>query len=92
MKKLENVRRDHNQRLQQLEHAKETDKVKAELITKNRELVEHAIMGVRAMLANQIAWPEVQAMVKRAAAQGDPAAACVKALKLDINHIVLQLS
>lgn len=92
MKKLENVRRDHNQRLQQLEVNKEYDKVKAELITKNREIVDQAIVGIRAMLANQIAWPEIKVMVAQATAQGDPVASCIKHLKLDVNHIVLQLT
>lgn len=92
MKKLENVRRDHNQRLQQLETNKEFDKIKAELITKNREMVDEAIVGIRAMLANQIAWPEIQAMVAQTASQGNAVASCIKSLKLDVNHIVLQLT
>lgn len=76
----------------QLEQSKESDKLKAEMITKNREIVELAIKGVRSMLAMQLPWPEVQAMVKQAAAQGDTAAALVKAFKFDVNHIVLQLT
>lgn len=54
MKKLENVRKDHSQRLMALERTQETDKKKAELITRNQELVDNAILAIHAALANQV--------------------------------------
>lgn len=91
MKKLENVRKDHDQRLMLLARTQELDKVKAELITKNQVLVDNAIKAVRGAIANQMSWPDIKAYVKDAAERGDPIASCIKYMKLEINHITLEL-
>lgn len=54
MKKLENVRKDHDQRLEALEKTQNIDKQKAELITRNQELVDRAILAIQTILANQV--------------------------------------
>lgn len=54
LKKLENVRKDHDQRLIALEKTQHVDKQKAELITRNQELVERAILAIQSLLANQV--------------------------------------
>ena len=54
MKKLENVRKDHTQRLIALEKVQEEDIQKAELISRNQELVDKAILSVQILLANQV--------------------------------------
>lgn len=54
MKKLENIRKDHDQRLTVLERAQETDKQKAELITRNQQLVDNAILAIQSALASQV--------------------------------------
>lgn len=54
MKKLENVRKDHHQRLEVLEKIQEVDKQKAELITRNQQLVDNAILAMQSILANQV--------------------------------------
>lgn len=54
LKKLDNVRKDHDQRLVALEKTQHVDKQKAELITRNQELVERAILGIQSLLANQV--------------------------------------
>lgn len=54
MKKLENVRKDHEQRLKALEQTQNVDKQKAELITRNQELVDRAILAIQTILANQV--------------------------------------
>lgn len=54
LKKLENVKKDHQQRLVALEKTQEVDKQKAELITRNQEIVEKAILAVQSALANQV--------------------------------------
>ncbi|CAG9863169.1 unnamed protein product [Phyllotreta striolata] len=92
MKKLENVRKDHDQRLVALEQIQTVDKQKAELITRNQELVDKAILAVQTLLANQISWEDITDMVKEASLKGDPVACCIKQLKLEINHISLQLT
>lgn len=54
MKKLENVRKDHSQRLIGLEKLQEEDKQKAELITRNQELVDRTILSVQMLLGQQV--------------------------------------
>ncbi|XP_057671845.1 ribosome quality control complex subunit NEMF homolog [Diorhabda carinulata] len=91
MKKLENVRKDHDQRLSALEKTQTVDKQKAELITRNQELVERAILAIQTLLANQMSWEDISDMVQEAASKQDPVAKHIKQLKLEINHISLQL-
>ncbi|XP_071601195.1 ribosome quality control complex subunit NEMF [Heliangelus exortis] len=91
LKKLENVRRDHENRLEALQQAQEADKIKGELIEMNLEIVDRAIQVVRSALANQIDWTEIGAIVKEAQAQGDPVASAIKELKLQTNHITMLL-
>ncbi|XP_030805510.1 LOW QUALITY PROTEIN: nuclear export mediator factor NEMF [Camarhynchus parvulus] len=91
LKKLENVRRDHEHRLEALQQAQEADKLKGELIEMNLEVVDRAIQVVRSALANQIDWSEIGAIVKEAQAHGDPVATAIKELKLQTNHITMLL-
>lgn len=56
MKKLENIKKDHDVRLSALEKAQETDKQKAELITRNQQLVEDAILAIQSALASQVSY------------------------------------
>ncbi|NXA14929.1 NEMF factor, partial [Sapayoa aenigma] len=91
LKKLENVRRDHEHRLEALQQAQEADKMKGELIEMNLAVVDRAIRVVRSALANQIDWTEIGAIVKEAQAQGDPVATAIKELKLQTNHITMLL-
>jgi len=91
MKKLANVRKDHDQRLMALEQTQETDKQRAELISRNQQLVDSAILAVRSALANQLSWPDIQNLIKEAEAKGDPVAASIKGFKLEINHITMML-
>ncbi|NXH20954.1 NEMF factor, partial [Bucco capensis] len=92
LKKLENVRRDHEHRLEALQQAQEADQLKGELIEMNLAMVERAIQVVRSALANQIDWAEIGAIVKEAQGQGDPVASAIKELKLQTNHITMLLS
>ncbi|KAM6075457.1 ribosome quality control complex subunit NEMF isoform 1-T1 [Chlamydotis macqueenii] len=91
LKKLENVRKDHEHRLEALQQAQEADKIKGELIEMNLEIVDRAIQVVRSALANQIDWTEIGAIVKEAQVQGDPVASAIKELKLQTNHITMLL-
>lgn len=54
LKKLDNVRKDHSQRLVALEKTQETDKQRAELITRNQELVDSAILAIQSAVATQV--------------------------------------
>lgn len=91
MKKLENVRRDHEQRLEALHQAQEVDRLKGELVEMNLQTVERALQVVRSALANQVDWAEIGQIVKEAQAAGDPVACAIKELKLQSNHMTMLL-
>ncbi|KAI4804857.1 hypothetical protein KUCAC02_026469 [Chaenocephalus aceratus] len=91
MKKLDNVKKDHVQRLEALHQAQEVDRVKGELVEMNLPMVERALQVVRSALANQVDWTEIGTIVKDAQAAGDPVACAIKDLKLKTNHITMLL-
>lgn len=91
LKKLENVKKDHSQRLIALEKTQEIDKQRAELITRNQQLVDSAILAIQSALASQLSWDDIDNLVKEAASKGDPVAKQIKQLKLDINHFSISL-
>ena len=91
LKKLENIKKDHEKRIEQLQQVQDTDINKGRLIEMNLGLVDQAILIVRSALANQIDWAEITKLVKEAQQQEDPVAKSIKVLKLDINHIIMVL-
>ncbi|XP_047467806.1 ribosome quality control complex subunit NEMF-like [Mugil cephalus] len=91
LKKLDNVKKDHVQRLEALHQAQEVDKMKGELVEMNLPVVERALQVVRSALANQVDWTEIGILVKEAQAAGDPVACAIKELKLQTNHITMLL-
>ncbi|XP_068436345.1 ribosome quality control complex subunit NEMF [Clinocottus analis] len=91
MKKLENVKRDHEQRLVALHQTQEVDRIKGELVEMNLPVVERALQVVRSALANQVDWTEIGTIVKEAQVAGDPVACAIKELKLQTNHITMLL-
>ncbi|XP_034933675.1 nuclear export mediator factor NEMF [Chelonus insularis] len=92
LKKLENVRKDHDQRLAGLGKVQEEDKKKAELISRNQALVDNAILVVQSALAAQMPWPEIEELIKEAQMRNDPIALAIKKLKFETNHISLYLT
>lgn len=91
LKKLENIRIDHEKRISALEQVQTEDAEKAELIEMNLQLVERALLVLRSALANQIEWSEITQLIKEAREQGDPVALAIKELKLDTNHFIMVL-
>ncbi|KAG7269483.1 hypothetical protein CRUP_009996 [Coryphaenoides rupestris] len=91
MKKLDNVKKDHEQRLVALHQAQEVDRVKGELVEMNLAVVERALQVVCSALANQVDWAEIGLIVKEAQEAGDPVACAIKELKLQTNHITMLL-
>ncbi|CAL8273531.1 unnamed protein product [Merluccius merluccius] len=91
MKKLDNVKKDHEQRLVALHQAQEVDRVKGELVEMNLAVVERALQVVCSALANQVDWAEIGLIVKEAQETGDPVACAIKELKLQTNHITMLL-
>ncbi|CAH3150400.1 unnamed protein product [Porites evermanni] len=91
LKKLENVRNDHQRRIEQLQKNQDLDMLKAELVELNLELVDKAILIVNSAIANQIDWSEINSIVKEAQAQCDQVACAIGGLKLETNHITMNL-
>uniref|UniRef100_A0A182M4G4 NFACT RNA-binding domain-containing protein n=1 Tax=Anopheles culicifacies TaxID=139723 RepID=A0A182M4G4_9DIPT len=92
LKKLSNVKTDHAKRIEELTKAQLEDRKKAELITRNQDLVNKALLAVQSALAAQMSWTDIQDLVKAAQANKDPVASCIRQLKLEINHISLYLT
>ncbi|XP_018913682.2 ribosome quality control complex subunit NEMF homolog [Bemisia tabaci] len=92
LRKLQNVQRDHDERVSALEKVQLDDKLRGELITRNQAIVDAAIMFIRRCIAAQLSWDDIGNYIKEAAAQNDPIALLIKDLKLNINHITLLLS
>ncbi|KAG7203097.1 hypothetical protein KM043_010219 [Ampulex compressa] len=91
LKKLENVKKDHDHRLVSLEKSQELNKQKAELISRNQDLVDDVILAIHNALGNQVTWPFIQVLLNEAKSKGDPIASVIKQLKLETNHVALLL-
>lgn len=92
LKKLSNVKQDHAKRLEGLSKVQVVDKQKAELITRNQQLIESAMLTIRTAIATQMSWPDIQVLVKEAQTAKNPIAIAIKQLKLETNHISITLS
>ena len=53
--------------------------------------MDKAILIVNSAIANQIDWSEINNILKEAQAQGDQVACAIAALKLETNHITMNL-
>ncbi|GAB1599852.1 Hypothetical predicted protein [Argonauta hians] len=91
VKKLENVKKDHEKRMQDLQKLQELDTLKGQFIEYNLTMVDQAIRVVRSALANQINWADILDLLKQAQLQQDPVACAIKHLKLETNHITMLL-
>ncbi|KAL7061321.1 hypothetical protein AAHC03_09790 [Spirometra sp. Aus1] len=91
-KKLENVRRDQEQRLKKLQEEQILDIRRAELLELNAELVDKVLYALNYALANQTSWAVIETTVAEQRARGDPVSSCIERLQLDLNQAVLRLS
>jgi len=92
VKKLENVKKDHETRIEKLQELQYLDRRKGEYIEMNSDLVDNAIRVIVSAIANQIPWEKIKEMIKEATENGDPTASRIKQLKLEMNHIAMLLS
>merc|ERR1719354_228961 len=92
MKKLENVKKDHEARIKGLQDLQAVDRRKGELIEMNSALVDNAIKVIVSALANQIPWDQIKEIIKEATENGDPVASRIKQLKFEVNHVILLLT
>merc|ERR1719289_601361 len=91
VKKLENVKKDHETRIKSLQELQDLDRLKGELIEMNSEIVNNAIKVILSAIANQIPWDQIKEIIKEATENRDPVASRIKQIKLETNHIVMQL-
>ncbi|CAF3172672.1 unnamed protein product [Rotaria socialis] len=91
LKKLENVKKDHQKRLDELKSTQNEDVRKAYLIEINADLVTRAMAAINTAVANQMSWPEIEELVDDAKQSGDPTARAIHSIKFDINHLTLLL-
>ncbi|XP_076305404.1 ribosome quality control complex subunit NEMF-like [Tachypleus tridentatus] len=92
LKKLQNIKKDHEQRVSSLQKVQEEDIIKAQAIEINLSLVDKALLIVRSAIANQINWTEIWNIIQEASEQGDPVAKAIKSLKLEVNHFTMLLN
>ncbi|KAG7169666.1 Nuclear export mediator factor Nemf-like, partial [Homarus americanus] len=83
LKKLENVKRDHERRLQELSNTQKTNESQGHMIELNKDLVDATILVVRSAVANQIDWRQIKELLAEAQGRGDPVAQAIKQLKLE---------
>lgn len=91
LKKLDNVRKDQEGRVQALAECQEKNKLVAERIIVNKDLVERALLVIRSAIANQLTWDAIDEMREKAAKNGDVVAQSIKKLNLDSNQFVMRL-
>jgi len=92
VKKLENVKKDHENRIKSLQEIQEFDRKKGEFIEMNSDIVNNGIKVINSAIANQIPWDQIKEIIKEATENGDPVASRIKQIKLEVNHIVMQLN
>ncbi|XP_062502377.1 ribosome quality control complex subunit NEMF-like isoform X2 [Corticium candelabrum] len=92
IKRLDNIRKDHEKRLTDLREAQNTDAYRGQLIESNIELVDRAILSLRNLVANAVDWAEMGQVIKEAKSQGDEVALAIQKLKLEMNKFTMLLT
>ncbi|VDM36204.1 unnamed protein product [Hydatigera taeniaeformis] len=92
-KKVENIKRDQEQRLKALREEQIADNQKAQLLEMNMDLVDKAIMTLNSAIANQTSWRVLEEVLEKQKERGDdPVANCIVRLQLASNQAVLRLT
>uniref|UniRef100_A0A2P2I4N3 Nuclear export mediator factor NEMF n=1 Tax=Hirondellea gigas TaxID=1518452 RepID=A0A2P2I4N3_9CRUS len=92
IKKLDNVRTDHTNRLNALKKLQDQDTQRGQLIELNQVLVDAAISQVRSAVAHQLDWREIEELLLEAQEREDPVSLAIKSLSLATNSITMTLS
>uniref|UniRef100_A0A5S6R0C6 NFACT RNA-binding domain-containing protein n=1 Tax=Trichuris muris TaxID=70415 RepID=A0A5S6R0C6_TRIMR len=92
IRKLDNIRKDHDERLAKLQEAQQLSELKAVAVELNNQVVDRAILIIRDAIANQFEWAEIEETIEEAASLGDPVASKIVKLDLQKNHFVMRLS
>ncbi|KAK6114481.1 Fibronectin-binding protein A N-terminus (FbpA) family protein [Brugia pahangi] len=91
MKKLNNVIKDQQDRIEALKIAQMEREEMAELIELNTDLVDKALLVIRSAIANQLSWEAIEEMRVQACEAGNPIAASIVGLNLNSNQMTLLL-
>ncbi|VDK37675.1 unnamed protein product [Taenia asiatica] len=92
-KKLENIKRDQEQRIEALREEQISDYQKAQLLELNMDLVDKVIMTLNSAIANQTSWRVLEEVLEKQKERGDdPVANCIVRLQLASNQAVLRLN
>ncbi|KAI6193506.1 Nuclear export mediator factor NEMF [Aphelenchoides besseyi] len=92
IKKLNNVKKDHERRVKALEEVQDVQEKRAHLIQVNKEDVDACLTIVRQCLANKMQWDEIAKLIEMSAKRGNPYAKIFVRLNLAENTVVLRLS
>jgi predicted ribosome quality control (RQC) complex YloA/Tae2 family protein len=91
-KKLEQVRKDHENRIGGLQQVQELNIRKAEAIQANVERVEEVTAAVNGLIAQGMDWVDIGRLIEAEQGRGNPVAQLIKLpLKLHENAITLML-
>lgn len=89
--KLDKIRRDQTARAQTLQSEADQSELRAALIEYNLEAVEAAIQAVNEALATGMDWRDLERMIKEERKEGNPIAALIHSLQLELNQVTLLL-
>ncbi|CAJ0585731.1 unnamed protein product, partial [Mesorhabditis spiculigera] len=91
IKKLNNVRKDQETRIQGLEEAKKQQELMGERIVLNDKLVERALVVMRTLIAAQSDWAVIEQWWQQAVDSGDATAGSITKLDLMNNQFAMRL-
>eukprot|EP01038_Epipyxis_sp_PR26KG_P009740 gene9740-13106_t len=90
-KKIEKVKNEHNKLLKSLEKQQLRMEKNAMLLELYAENVDKVILVINSALNSGMAWNDISDMVDMEKENGNPVAMMVSRLRLERNHIILQL-
>lgn len=92
-KRVENIKRDQENRLRALKEEQIKDNQKAQLLELNVDLVDRVIMTLNSAIANQTNWKVLGEVIEKQKERGDDCVAnCIVKLQLSSNQALLHLS
>ena len=91
MKKLDNIKTDHEKRIKALKDVQEDSANKAYLIEVNLDCVEEAINTIQNLVANRLSWEEIDELVEEGKDTNHEAALAIKNINLQNNKMTMSL-
>ena len=91
MKRIENVRKDHEFRVTKLREEAERTEQDAKLLEGNSAIVEKALSTVRTASNAGLSQSDIEQLLLEAKLMGDPTAECISKLSIDKGIITLEL-